>query len=206
MKLLRHSTIAILFLLPSLTLAQSIPAFPMAFWGNVTINGSAAPVGTVVRAYYGSTLAGTVTVQDAGVYGYTAPTQQKLVIGEGSGAISFTVQSPSFNSGAETSGTTAITYPQFTSASTTDYDLAFTISVSAPPAPSGGGGGGGGVALPLTTTSATTTASSVTGGLATFTTMMIEWGQTGANVAADLNHDGKVDILDFTLLMINWTN
>lgn len=143
MKALKY-TVLLLLLTPLFASAQSIPAFPMAFWGNVTINGSAAPVGTIVNAYYGSTLAGTVTVQDAGVYGYTDPTRQKLVIGEGTGPITFTFRSPSSNGGAETGGTTAVTYPQFTSGSTTDYDLAFTVAVPAPPSSGGGGGSSGG--------------------------------------------------------------
>ena len=141
MKSLKYTAL-LLLVSPLFASAQSIPNFPMALWGNVTINGSAASVGTVVRAYYGTTLAGQVTVQDAGVYGYTEPTKQKLVLDEGTSSITFTVQSASFNSGTETGGTTAVTYPQFTSGSTTEYDLAFTVSV--PAAVSSGGGGGGG--------------------------------------------------------------
>jgi len=33
---------------------------------------------------------------------------------------------------------------------------------------------------------------------------MVNWGATGPN-SADFNSDGKVDIFDFNLLMINWT-
>lgn len=144
MKSLKYILVLLFALTPLFASAQAIPAFPMALWGAVTINGSAAPVGTVVRAYYGTTLAGQVTVQDAGAYGYTEPTKQKLLIGEGTGSLTFTVQSSGFNSGAETGGTTAITYPQFTAGSTVNLDLAFTVSVPAPISSGGGGGGGGG--------------------------------------------------------------
>lgn len=161
MKSLKY--ILVLFALtPLFASAQAIPAFPMALWGAVTINGSAAPVGTIVSAYYGSTPAGQVTVQDAGVYGYTEPTKQKLVVGESTGALTFTMQSTSFNSGTETGGTIAITYPQFTAGSTVNYDLAFTVSVPAPVSSGGGGGGssggGGGIVPTPTVTPAVTTA------------------------------------------------
>src|SRR3989338_6802253 len=95
--------IGLLTLLPASGFAlDGFPAFPMAFWGNVTTNGTAAPVGSVVRAYYGSTLAGTATAQEEGGYGYNAPTKQKLVVPDGPGAITFKIQSSGFNSGSET--------------------------------------------------------------------------------------------------------
>ena len=131
---------AVLLLVPASTYAlDGFPAFPMAFWGTVTTNGVAAPVGSVVRAYYGFTLVGTATVQEAGVYGYTEPTKQKLIVAEGTGAITFKIQASGFNSGSETTGDTAITQDTFTSGLTVQKNLAFTIT----PPPSGGGNGGG---------------------------------------------------------------
>ncbi len=159
-------TLALLVVTPFFAAAQTIPAFPMAFWGNVTINGTAAPVGTVVRVYYGSTLAGEVTVQDAGVYGYTELTKQKLVVAEGAGELTFKVVASGFNGGAETGGTSAITHSGFIAGNTTQKDLAFTIAVPSPtppPASGGGGGGGGGggsivpTPTPVTPVIATTT-------------------------------------------------
>jgi hypothetical protein len=85
MKSVNKIIFTLFFLAPIITVAQSIPDFPMAFWGTITINGSPAPVGTVVRTYYGSVLAGTVTVQESGIYGYTESTKQKLIVGEGTG-------------------------------------------------------------------------------------------------------------------------
>ncbi len=38
-----------------------------------------------------------------------------------------------------------------------------------------------------------------------FNTLMAHWGETGSNNIADINSDGEVDIFDFNLLMINWT-
>jgi len=91
MKLLTKLFIfSLLIISPAFVLADnSFPSFPMAFWGTVKINGSPAPTGTVVKAYYGSILAGTVIVQESGIYGYTESTKQKLIVGEGTGFIFF---------------------------------------------------------------------------------------------------------------------
>ena len=103
MKRTLYAIITLAFLAPisAVYALDGFPAFPMAFWGNVTINGSTAPVDTVVRAYYGNTLAGTVTVEQAGVYGYIETTKQKLVVAEGVGQLNFSVQSVSVNGGGE---------------------------------------------------------------------------------------------------------
>ena len=69
---------------------------------------------------------------------------------------------------------------------------------------SGGGGGGGG-----------NTATSIYSpeldlnhdnkiDVLDFNLLILNWGQTGNN-AADLNHDGIVDMLDFNFLMLHWT-
>lgn len=136
--------ITFFLLYPSFAFAQ-IPAFPMSFWGTVTIDGNSAPVGTTIRAYYGSTKAGEVTIEEAGIYGYTEPTRQKLVLGEGSSAISFTFQ----RSGeAETAGISPVTHTEFISGDTVEKNLAFiteteteTPPAETPSRPRGGGGG-----------------------------------------------------------------
>jgi hypothetical protein len=38
-----------------------------------------------------------------------------------------------------------------------------------------------------------------------FSVMMSQWGQTANNLSADLNKDGTVDELDFAILMANWS-
>jgi len=85
--------------------------------------------------------------------------------------------------------------------------FAYVISNSPPaPAPSGGGGGGGGGGV-ITTPS---TASHDFNGdgksdVFDFNILIINWGSTGASKATgDANGDGNVDILDFNLLIINW--
>lgn len=127
----------------------AVPAFPMSFYGSVTINGVAAPTGTIVRAYYGSTLSGQAVVNEAGVYGYNSPIKQQLLVGEGSGAIRFTVQAGVINGGQETEGLVAQTHTSFVSGDAMEKNLVFTFtnpvsSVTPAPATGGGGGGGGG--------------------------------------------------------------
>jgi hypothetical protein len=154
--------------------AQSLPSFPMTFWGNVTIDGNAAPAGTVIRAYYGtSTLAGSVTVQEAGIYGYDQSTKQKLVASAGDGVITFSFQATSLNGGQETRGTSLQTYSGFETGNAKNIDLAFTSPAQdnasaqsaggGTPAPvssgGGGGGGGGGSYFPPTVPTSTQTSS-----------------------------------------------
>ncbi len=149
--------IAITLLLPLGASASALPAFPMSFYGNVTINATSAPAGTIIRAYYGTTLAGQVSATEAGIYGYNDPTKKQLLVAEGTGTLRFTVSSSAINSGIETEGSSTLTYAAFIPGETVSKDLAFTYPIPAPtptptPAPSpspapvssGGGGGGGG--------------------------------------------------------------
>lgn len=133
-----------LLLIPSLTFA-SVPDFPMAFWGTATVDGVVAPTGAIIRVYDGTTKIGEVAVQGGGVYGYTEPTKQKLVVGESSGVLTFSIQSSAINGGIETQGLAVVTHPSFVSGETVNKNLAFTTkAVVTPPVSSGGGGGGGG--------------------------------------------------------------
>ena len=126
---------AIVFLLPAFASASAVPAFPMAFYGGVTVNAVSAPVGTVVKAYYGTTLAGTVIVSEAGVYGYNNPIKQQLLVASGTGAIRFTITSSAINSGIETEGSSTITHAAFVSGDVVAKDLAFTYTVVVAPTP-----------------------------------------------------------------------
>ena len=209
--------VAVLLLVHASTYAlDGFPAFPMAFWGTVTTNGTAAPVGSVVRAYYGSTLVGTATVQETGIYGYTEPTKQKLIVAEGTGVITFKIQASGFNSGSETTGDTTITQDAFTSGLTVQKNLGFTIT---PPSTGGsgggggsssggGGGGGGGTPAPTPTTSTSAKGDATGDGkvdVLDFNSLLIQWGKSGTNLTADLDKNGSVDIFDFNLLLINWS-
>jgi hypothetical protein len=197
-------------------LAQDFPDFPMAFWGNVSIDDAPAPVGTITRAYYGNVLAGEVTVRETGVYGYTEPTKQKLVLANGNGQITFKIKLSA--SGIETGGLIPPTYSEFLSGSTINKNLVFYISQASnnssnPITGGGGGGGGGGTTTTVTSTIGTNQQISPGGDanndgkidLFDFNLLMINWGETMVNNPVDFNSDGKVDILDFNILMTTWT-
>ncbi len=157
----------IIFLFPLISFASAIPKFPMAFYGNVTINGVKAPEGTVIKAYYGPILAGQSTVDSSGAYGYVSSIAKKLLVSEGDGIITFKFQLASILSGVESTGTTTISFPGFGEGVTINKDLAFTYTIVS----SGGGGGGGGSNSSSSTTipiikpiiSITPTASSILG-------------------------------------------
>jgi len=129
----------IVLTIPIISKAETLPAFPMSFWGNISVNGTLAPAGSVIKAYYGSILAGEVTTKETGVYGYSSPFQPRLVVASGNGVISFTITS-SLTGNTETSGNSAQTHSAFQGGSLIQQDFNFTYSISN----SGGGGGGGG--------------------------------------------------------------
>jgi len=209
--------------LPFLASANSFPfpPFPMAFWGSVTVNNNPAPAGAKIKAYYGSKLAGEVDVTKKGIYGYPESTKQKLVVGEGTGPITFTIQYSSLNSGNETGGSNQPSYPGFVSGLTVQKDLNFVISETSNSTSNPGGGGGGGGGTPpsdtstsTTDTSTTTTKESISRGDANsdgrvdildFNVLMVNFGKTGSEIAGDLNGDNRVDIFDFNILMVNWS-
>ena len=130
----------ILLSLP-LTASAQVPSFPMAFFGDVVIDESPAPIGTIVRVYENNIKLGEVEVMELGVYGYTNPTQQKLLVAEGTGLLTFTVQVPS---GQETTGLNTVTYPELTSGTTVEKDLVFNTVLPGPASSGGSSGGGGG--------------------------------------------------------------
>jgi len=123
--------------------ADTFPDFPMSFWGAVHINSLLAPEGTIIRAYYGNLIGGQAIVQKDGAYGYADAAKQKLIVGEGAGMITFTIQSSSINNGAETKGTNIQSYVNFISGLSVNQDLNFDI------------------VLPTTTTSSTTTTTTI---------------------------------------------
>lgn len=125
----------------------SVPAFPMAFWGTVTVDNQPAPVGSKVTLYAGNTAIGSVVLEEVGIYGYTESVKQKLVVGESEGVLTFKIQSPAINGGVETGGVSPVTHTKFISGETVRKDLSFVITQTTAGGggnTSGGGGGGGG--------------------------------------------------------------
>jgi len=193
---------------------DGFPAFPMAFWGDVTVDGNVAPAGSRLRTYYGAALAGSVVLQEAGTYGYNDPLKQKLVVGEGTGPITFTIEAPAINGGIETGGNVAVAHSSFSAGTTEQKALAFTVSSGDSEAndsqtsPSSRGGGGG--IVPLTDNASQAKSGDATGDgridVLDFNALLIQWGTTGNGLTADFDGNTIVDILDFNLLLINWQN
>ncbi len=176
----------------------------MAFWGNISIDGSPATTGTLVRAYYAtSTLAGEITVKESGIYGYNDSLKQKLIVSEGQGMITFKV----VINGSETAGLIGQSEQLFSSGLTKQKDLAFKITNTVVPPPVGGGGTGGGITptvIPIITTNQTDANGDGKVNKYDFALLMANWGKTGSNIC-DFNGDGKVDKYDFSLLMSKWS-
>lgn len=181
----------------------AIPAFPMSFWGSITIDGNSATVGTLVRAYYStSTLAGEVSVKESGIYGYNDSLKQKLIVSEGQGTITFKI----VTNGSETAGLEVQSEQTFSSGITKQKNLAFKITNTTVP-PGGGGGTGGGIspaAVPVPTINKSDANNDGKVNKYDFALLMANWGKTGSNIC-DFNGDGKVDKYDFSLLMSKWS-
>jgi len=92
MKLVRVklSILVIFLLLPVFCLAtEDFPSFPMAFWGNTTVDDKPLSAGTTIKAYCNDSLIGETVMVEEGVYGYTESTRNKLLVSNCSGDILF---------------------------------------------------------------------------------------------------------------------
>jgi len=118
--------------------ANGVPPLPHAFYGDVTINGSPAPIGTTVEARGTGVLTGIegnpITTTEPGKYGSANSSQPRLIV---QGDILDGAVITFYVNGVSTEQTT-----EWHSGYTTELDLA--VAIAAPPG--GGGGGGGGAA------------------------------------------------------------
>lgn len=65
----KFAVLGVALLLPLSALAESaIPTLPVAYYGDVTINGATAPAGTLVKAEYSGAEVGIDTLEEAGKY------------------------------------------------------------------------------------------------------------------------------------------
>ena len=72
---------SVFLLIPCFCLAEiSFPDFPMAFWGNATLNGDSLSSGTTIKAYCDNNLVGEIVLVEDGIYGYNLATKNKLLI------------------------------------------------------------------------------------------------------------------------------
>ena len=72
--------IIVALLLCAIPAYADIPTMPHAFYGTLTINGSPAPVGTVVTAKVGDVECGSITTTVAGQYGGSGAFDEKLCV------------------------------------------------------------------------------------------------------------------------------
>ena len=67
------SMIIVLIILSGVSVASAIPSLPARYYGNITINGDAAPVGTEITAMINGEVRGSFIVKTAGVFGNANP-------------------------------------------------------------------------------------------------------------------------------------
>lgn len=200
------TVIAGMIALPSLAFAA--PGIPAQFYGTVQNGAGTTASGLTISALINGTVVATTVTQSGGNYG-SSP--NLLIIPDANGTlagatITFKV------SGIEASQTAT-----FSNASLVHLNLTVPDTTTPTPPPSGGGGnsggggGGGGESNTSITTPIVTPASSKADANADgkvdfldFNSLMVHWGQLGANIIGDFNGDGVVDFLDFNMLMVNW--
>lgn len=197
--------------LPVFAFAQS-PSLPHQFFGTAKFtNGVSVSNGVTIEAKINGTVVGN-SITSGGNYGYS-PNLLFALDNEGVNA-GKTIE---FYVGGIKANETEI----FVNGNSSQKNL--TIPASLPttptpsptptPAPGSGGGGGGGSSYYTPTPTATPLSADAQKvdanhdgkiDVLDFNSLMINWGSTSTNNAADFNSDGKVDILDFNLLMIYW--
>lgn len=201
-------------LLPSVCLATTssfFPDFPMAFWGDATLNGNDLPAETKIQAYCDNELIGEVTMIEDGIYGYNLATKNKLLVSNCNSKIVFKY----LLKGNEEAlaGDEEISYVNgFEAGKVIEKDLHFinSIAVTEEQSDNESGGGTGSSFSNVTLTEDTTKTGDIDGNnkvdILDFNLLMINWGNNPQNEAADIDGNGKVDIFDFNLLMVNWDN
>lgn len=204
--------ISIGLFLPVFVFAQS-PGIPHQFFGTVHFASGATPNGLSVEAKINSVVVGS-SVTANGNYGYS-PNLLFVTDSQNTNAgktIEFYVsgvkanETAIFANGASTP--LNLTIPASSDSGSTTTSGGDTTSGGS--TSSGGGGGGGGAAATVTTI-LSAVAQKVDANkdgkidVLDFNSLMVNWGKTGTGNIADFNGDGKVDIFDFNLLMINWT-
>lgn len=123
---IKLSILSLVFLLlPVFSLAENpFPSFPMAFWGNATLNDESLFAGTIIRAYCDDNLIGEITMAENGIYGYTEAAKNKLLISSCGSDILFKYLFPGTEQ--EQTGGVEIKYIEgFISGTTINKDLNF---------------------------------------------------------------------------------
>lgn len=139
-KILYILTILILGVIPFSTwAADDFPSFPMAFYGNVTLDGDDLTSGAKVQAYIGDELMGEIEIVEDGQYGSDNPTKSKLLIGEYASSTSLVFKYVLESSSEALTGISLETYTgEFMSGILIEKNLNFKTKKKS----SGGGSGG----------------------------------------------------------------
>ena len=187
----------------------SVSGSQVIFIANVTGSGG-TPTGTVDF----QDIIGTASPSDLGVFavnalGKASLSISSLAIGDHAHSCKF-FRNNQFNSSSSSVVQTVNPTPTPTPSPSPSPSPTPTPTPSPTPVSGGGGGGGGGGNVLLPTSTPTTTCKfadiNCDGSIdeLDFSIMMSQWGQAGTSLTADLNHDGTVDDLDFSILMANW--
>ncbi len=179
--------------------------------GNLTTGtiGINSTVGTVIE---GVVIAPPAISPIAGTY---TSAQSVSLTANGSLSIHYTTDGsvPACSTGTVYSGAISVSSSQNIKAiscyqdnhSSSVASFAYIINISTGGSSSGGSSSGGGTP-PSTPTYALGDANKDGKvDIFDFNLLMVNWGNNPTNPSADLNNDGKVDIFDFNILMINWT-
>ena len=124
---LLYPLIIVALLLCAIPAYADIPTLPHAFYGTLTIGGSAAPVGTVVTAKVGGVQCGSITTTVAGQYGGSGAFDEKLTV---SGEIATGATISFFVNGVDTGRDYDYA---FSPGAVTQLNLAVTITDTTPP-------------------------------------------------------------------------
>ena len=188
-------------------LAAATPAMASTVGGTLSTGGIQTGLSGVVGT--------TVSADPAPGSSYTS-TQSVSLSASGSDSIRYTVDgtSPTCTSGATYSSPISVSSSETiraiaclgTTAISPVGVFAYGINISTPSSGGGGGGGGGGGAIASVVTTPTSVPVGDINGdgkvdVLDFNALLVQWGKTGASLSADLNHDGVVDIFDFNLLI-----
>lgn len=133
----------------STSFADSFPAFPMAFYGEVTLNNENLKKGSRISVFSADKKVGEVILLEDGVYGYNDPTKIRLLVEEYSGE---ELVFKCFLDGDKKIEDKINYKGSFESGKTINKDLAFELEEEEgdepeDSEPSRGGGGGGGFRL-----------------------------------------------------------
>lgn len=199
------SSISIGLFLPILVFAQSLSA-PHHFFGSVNFTNGAAPNGMTVDAkIYGAVVGSSVT--SGGNYGYNSSNLPNNLL--------FALDNEGVHEGKTiefyVNGIKANETAVFVNGASNQKNLTIPASLPTTPTPTQSSTNGRATTPTTPTTPLSEAAKKVDANkdnkidVLDFTVLMIHWGSTGVGNVADFNSDGKADILDFTLLMIHWT-